>query len=783
MSPPSWPTLKILDAKPPERQAPAGTGSALEALRDGMGPFPVEGAEEKLHNLHRLYLTLIHTNQLIVRARDPDTLFREICRIAVEHGGMKLAWVGLLDPVSGEVQPVVHAGGGEDFLDQVRIHADASRPAGRGSGGDALREGRVVTGVCDGTGAEGGRLSIDECLASVSLPLRRGGRVIGCLNLYADRLDLFDAQGVELLGEMAADISFALDNIEGEAQRRQAEQELRTLSQAVESCGSVIFITDRRGVIEYVNPKFTEVTGFTPEQAIGRSARFLTARGPSRALYQEMWQAVNEGREWHGEVRNRTPDGGLGWCMLTVAPVQGEGGKVSHFVAVAEDISERKASQAQVERLAFYDPVTELPNRSLFSDRVDQAVAGARRSGERVAVLFMDLDRFKEINDSLGHEAGDRMLREVGERLRACVRPSDTVARLGGDEFGLLLTQLGASRDAAVVAEKVLRAFTRPFRIDAHEVFSSPSIGIAVFPADGTDCDTLLKNADAAMYQAKEGRNMYRFFTPELNATAVRRLELEGAIRRGLERGEFQVHYQPQVDLVTESIVGVEALARWRHPQRGLVPPAEFIPLAEETGLIVPLGEFVLAQACRDARLWSERYLLAPRVAVNVSARQFWHGDILRAVGSALGTSGLDPSRLELELTESVLMKDAERTVASLRELKALGVGLAIDDFGTGYSSLSYLKRFSIDALKIDRSFVRDIADDPDDAAIVTAIIAMARRLRLRVIAEGVEDEGQKRFLLENGCREGQGFHFARPMPLEELLGYLDRHGAQSLPR
>lgn len=774
MRPPSWLTLKILGAQPSERQAPPGKGSAREAE----GTFLAEEVEDRLHNLHRLYLTLIHTNQLIVRARDPDTLFREICRIAVEHGGMRLAWVGLLDPVSGGVRPVAQAGEGAGFLDPVRFDAEACQPAGK-EPGIALRDGRVTTGVCGEAGAEGGSSSPDACPAAVSLPLRRGGRVIGCLNLYADRMDLFDSQGVELLGEMAADISFALDNLERDAQRRRVERELRTLSRAVESCGSVIFITDRRGVIEYVNPKFTEVTGFTPEQAIGRSARFLTARGPSRALYQEMWQAVNEGREWHGEVRNRTPDGGLGWCMLTIAPVRGEGGEVSHFVAVAEDISERKASQAAVERLAFYDPVTELPNRSLFSDRIAQAVTGARRSGERVAILFMDLDRFKEINDSLGHEAGDQLLRQVGERLRACVRPSDTVARLGGDEFGLLLTQLGASRDAAVVAEKILQAFTRPFRIHAQEVFSTASIGIAVFPADGTSCETLLKNADAAMYQAKEGRNMYRFFTPELNATAVRRLELEGAIRRGLERGEFQVHYQPQVELETGRVVGVEALARWRHPQRGLVPPAEFIPLAEETGLIVALGEFLLAQACRDACRWSERHPQGLRVAVNVSARQFCHGDILRAVGSALGASGLDPSQLELELTESVLMKDAERTVVSLRELKALGVGLSIDDFGTGYSSLSYLKRFSIDALKIDRSFVRDIAVDPDDAAIVTAIIAMARRLRLRVIAEGVEDEGQRRFLLENGCRHGQGFLYARPMPLEELLQYLDRHSSE----
>ncbi len=757
-------------------------GSALEVPRDGMGPFPAEGAEEKLHTLRRLYLTLIHTNQLIVRARDPNTLFQEICRIAVEHGGLKFAWVGLLDPLLGEVRPVAHAGGGEDFLERVRRHAGACRPAASESG-DGLGEEWGVSGVWDRAGIEeGGQRSADPCLPAVSLPLKRGGRVIGCLNLYADRPDLFDSQGVELLGEMAADISFALDNIEREVQRRRAERELRTLSQAVESCGSVIFITDRRGVIEYVNPKFTEVTGFTPEQAIGRSARFLTARGPSRALYQEMWQAVNEGREWHGEVRNRTPDGGLGWCMLTVAPVRGEGGEVSHFVAVAEDISERKASQAQVERLAFYDPVTELPNRSLFSDRVVQAVAGARRSGERVAILFMDLDRFKEINDSLGHEAGDRLLRQVGERLHACVRPSDTVARLGGDEFGLLLTQLTDPRDAGVVAEKILRAFSRPFRIDMHEVFSSPSIGIAVFPADGTSCEALLKNADAAMYQAKDERGTYRYFTPELNALAVRRLELEGAIRRGLERREFRLHYQPQVDLETGVVVGVEALIRWHHPQRGLVPPAEFIPLAEETGLIVSLGQFVLSQACQDACRWNVRDSQAPRVAVNVSARQFRHGDILRSVGSALGASGLDPSRLELELTESVLMKDVERAVTSLRELKAPGVGLAIDDFGTGYSSLSYLKRFAIDALKIDRSFVRDIAESPDAAAIVTAIIAMARRLRLRVIAEGVENEGQRRFLLENGCKVGQGYYFAAPMPQEELLQYLKRHRAEGRP-
>jgi diguanylate cyclase (GGDEF)-like protein len=420
---------------------------------------------------------------------------------------------------------------------------------------------------------------------------------------------------------------------------------------------------------------------------------------------------------------------------------------------------------AELDHLAYHDALTDLPNRILFEDRLTQALALAQRSEQTLGMLFLSLDRFKKVNDTLGHALGYRLLKEVAERLTSCVREGDTVARFEGDEFALLLTQIGGTEDVVEIIYQINEMLKLPFILDGHELFITVSIGISLYPDDGADAHTLLKNAGAAIYRAKEhGGNNYQFYTSDMNAKAMKRLSLENSLRRALERAEFEVYYQPQIDFNTGQVVGMEALVRWQHPELGMVSPAEFIPLAEDTGLIVPLGEWVLRTACAQNRSWQDAGLAFLSVAVNLSARQFQQQNLSRVVARILQETGLNPHYLELELTESSIMKNAESGVRTLTELKEMGVKMAIDDFGTGYSSLGYLKRLPIDMLKIDQSFVRDVTTDPDDAALVMAIIALAHNLRLKVIAEGVETEEQRRFLHLLRCDQWQGYLYSKPL-------------------
>ena len=438
---------------------------------------------------------------------------------------------------------------------------------------------------------------------------------------------------------------------------------------------------------------------------------------------------------------------------------------------------EREASElatVEMEHLAYHDALTGLPNRPLFMDRLIMSVAQASRSNQKLAVFFLDLDRFKDINDSLGHSTGDGLLKAVAERIHRCIREGDTVARLGGDEFTLLIPRIDHVEDAAKIAQKIIETLKIPFSILDHELFVTTSVGISVYPDDGTDPETLVRNADTAMYRAKDqGRDNYQLYTPAMNARALERLALENMLRKALSHRELVLYYQPVADMKTKNVVGVEALIRWRHPERGLISPAHFIPVAETSGLIIPIGEWVLRTACKQIKLWHKRIDPELTVAVNLSARQFQQPNFTEQIAEVLEETGLAPRYLELEITESSAMQNAENTIYTLRELKALGVRIAMDDFGTGYSSLSYLKRFPIDTLKLDQSFVRDITTDPSDAAIATAVIAMAHSLDLRVIGEGVETEEQFAFLLKQKCDYIQGYLFSPPQAVESLEAYL----------
>ncbi len=563
--------------------------------------------------------------------------------------------------------------------------------------------------------------------------------------------------------------------------RRRAEAALNLRNRAIESSVNAILISDRRRPgypIEYVNPAFERMTGYPASEAIGRDPEFLLGRERDQPAMGEIRKALREARDGHAVLRTYRKDGSPFWNEYTVAPVRDESGEVTHYVGVMNDVSEAKEYEEQLARQANFDTLTGLANRNLLRDRLQQAIARARRDTGTFAVLFLDVDHFKMVNDTLGHNVGDEMLRLLAERLRGCVRESDTVARLGGDEFVLVLLKpeagLALESHATAVMNKLLARIADPLVLGERELRPGCSIGVSLYPQDGLDADTLLRNADAAMYRAKElGRGRYQFFTAEVHERIRRRMELETSLRLALARGEFELHYQPQVALDDGRIMGVEALLRWRHPERGLIGPAEFVGFAEETGLIVPIGEWVLHRACEQNRAWQDAGLRPVPIAVNMSARQCEQADVGDLLRSALRDSGLDPRFLELEITESVSMARPEQSAPLLHRLKETGVALSIDDFGTGFSNLSYLKRFPIDRLKIDLSFVREITSDAGSLAISEAIITLSHSLNLDVLAEGVENEAQLALLAARGCDQIQGFFFSPPVTADAFARML----------
>lgn len=669
-------------------------------------------------------------------------------------------WVGAPLPAEGVFSGVVDSGSGISFEVLDGTQSVYRQSAGSAAPTESLGQGMLTVEEVVRPGGRRWLLRFDRRFSIGALPwlVMVSGVVISVLLFLL--LAAWSRTREEAL-KLAEEMTAAL---------QESEQLLSSITNNISE--GIYRGEPGRGLV-YVNPALAEMFGYSsPEAMLEASGHSFYAEPGKREELRALLE--RDGQYRNQEVEYRRRDGSRFIGINNAVAIRDESGAIIHYDGAIYDITERKLAEERVYYLAHYDPLTGLPNRSLLRERMESAMLRARQLGTRLGLLFIDLDHFKNINDSLGHSAGDLLLCEVADRLSDGLRASDMVSRQGGDEFILLVDNLRRTEDLAAIADKLIERISQPFDIEGHHLLLTPSIGITVYPDDGASIEELIRNADAAMYHAKEnGRNNYQFFRREMSAGALARLSLESAMRKGLERGEFELHYQPQVSLSDGRISGVEALLRWRHPERGLLPPGEFIHIAEQSGFIVELGDWVIDEACRQAAAWDRQGHEPLRMAVNISGMQFRRGHLGQVVAEALEASGLPADRLELELTESVLMRYSQTTRSLLNQLHHLGVRLAVDDFGTGYSSLSYLKRFRVDRLKIDQSFIGELDVHPDDEAIARAVIQMARALRLEVVAEGVERETQLAFLRAEGCDAVQGYLFSRALPAGELARLL----------
>ena len=740
-------------------------------------------AEARNQRTTQLYAALSQCNQAILRCSTEDELFPQICRDAVTFGGMKMAWIGLLDEPGKQLKPLASFGSGTEYLEGIQISVDGNEAAGQGPTGTAMREDRpfwcqdfqrdTVTRPWHERG------KIYGWRASAALPLHRNGLVIGVFTLYSSEVYAFDQAARDLLSEMVMDIDYALNSFEHEALRRATENSLaeshHLLKTIIDTAPVRIFWKDKDLSYLGCNPAFARDAGLAlPQDMIGKIDFQMNWAEQAERYQADDRQVMDSGAsKLSFEETQTTTDGKIIWLRTSKVPLHNQVNETIGILGIYEDITEQKRIEERMHYLANFDPLTGLPNRTQLNDHLKYALSLAKRSNGHLTLMFLDLDHFKDINDTLGHSVGDNVLIELATRIRLVLREEDTATRLGGDEFIVLLPgtdALGAGR----AAQKLLDAIASAYQVESYDLILTASIGIALFPEDGEDLETLSKCADTAMYRAKqEGRQCYRFFTTEMQAHSERHLQLVNALRHALDLEQLQVHYQPQLAMQGGYIVGAEALLRWQHPELGSVSPAEFIPVAESSGLILPIGEWVLRRAIRQAKSWLDSGYAPLIMAVNLSAVQFRNPDLPDLITRILDDEGFPPEYLELELTEGVAMSNPQTAIDVMNNLHERGIRMSIDDFGTGYSSLSYLKKFKVYKLKIDQSFVRDISTDPEDKAIVSAIINLAISLGLKTIAEGVETLSQQAFLREQGCDEMQGYLFSKPLPeeqFEELL-------------
>jgi len=730
------------------------------------GKGSVLSSEEQGQILHLQQVIL----ELAARGADPRVLIDQVCELGEQLLPKAVASVMLLDKARDRLN--VYAAPSIPAEGIARLNGLRPGPGSGSCGNAVFREEPQFVGntLTDPRWEDLRQVAYDFNLGACwSMPIFSAAKrnVIGTF-----ALSNFEPREPSLFHRKLLEISASIIGIVLE--RDKSQESLRLFQKVYEGSEEGIVITDSRQCILSVNRAFTKVFGYGLEELLGKTPKQMSSGHHDADFYGNMWRSIKAFGHWHGEIWNRRKSGEVFPEWLSISAVHDAAGNTTHYIGIFTDISERKSAEAQIQYLSSHDALTGLTNRALFRDRLAKAVIHAAQGPGKVALLNLDLDNFKILNDSLGHAAGDALLRGVAAKLKVCVAETDILCRQGGDEFLIAMTDVDDTGAISNVVGNILDKVSTPVSLEGRKLSLSCSIGIAVYPDDGDSAELLLQRADAAMYQAKEaGRNTYRYFTEQANRGHSDYLNLAHDLREAVKLGQFVLHYQPQIDLSSGQVFGVEALIRWQHPEQGMIAPGRFIGIAEQTGLIVDIGHWVLEEACRQAAAWQREGLPPLAVAVNVSAVQFRRGDVEWSIRNALEKSGLAPQYLEVELTESVLLHDTEHMLELINRLKAIGLSLSIDDFGTGYSSLAYLKKFRIDRLKIDQSFVRDIATDPNDEAIVRAIVQMARALNLRSIAEGVEDETLVARLRDCQCDEVQGFHYARPLPAAALAQYV----------
>ncbi|WP_206667302.1 EAL domain-containing protein [Candidatus Methylobacter oryzae] len=797
----------------------------------------LSNSERQRERINHLYAAWTQSADVIVRESDEVKLLNEVCRIIVNHVAFKLVWVGITEP-NGWVRAVAASHPESPFLKSLKVSIDETLPEGCGPMGTAIREGapKIFNNFLNDPSTRPWQpvAATENINASAAFPLIRAGRCIGAIAVYADEQDYFTPDLIDLMRGLTDDLSYALDNFDREKLRLKAEHELRIAAAAFESQEGIL-VTDADNNILRVNKSFTELTGYSADEIIGKPAGILKSGRQNSEFYAQMWNSINRDKYWQGEIWNKRKNGDIYPEWLCITAITNPEGVVVNYVATFTDISQRKADEQRIKDLAYYDSLTKLPNRTLLFDRLNLALNASHRNKTHGALMFLDLDNFKTLNDTLGHDRGDQLLIEVGRRLQGCVREVDTVARLGGDEFVVMLEcldeqEIEAAVQAHAVAEKIrsnlaefyllktnaghastlpsatlppsmvagqdgslpsatlppsmavgqdgsLPSMTLPPSMAVEnkgqsfiEHYSTSSIGFVLFLGHESSCEELLKRADLAMYQAKQaGRNVIRAFIPEMQEALNLRASLENDLRNALDRNELSLHYQVQVNASGQP-VGAEALIRWHQAERGIIPPSEFIPLAEETGLILRIGQWILKQGCKTLVEWAKypetRNL---KLAVNISSRQLSQTDFVDQIHAVLAETGANPAQLKLEITESVILDNVEDTIAKMHAIRDLGINFSMDDFGTGYSSLSYLQKLPLEQLKIDQSFIRNMAFNSHDSAIIRTILALGKNLSLNVIAEGVESKIQHEYLTSYGCEVFQGYLFGKPVPANEF--------------